>query len=75
MKITVPLRSAGEVERLHTAAYSFAETRPDGLRPQIATDSGGAFPVAHIMLDDEEAARAFGAFWSGYRNRRFDLAA
>jgi hypothetical protein len=69
MDITVPLRSAAEIERLHTAAYRFAETRHDGLRPHIIPDNDGPMLVAHIRLDDEAAAEAFRAFWFGYRSR------
>jgi hypothetical protein len=69
MRITVPLRHAAEIERLHTAAYRFAETRPDGLRPAIVAESGGAFLMAHVVLQDEDAARAFSSFWYGYRDR------
>jgi hypothetical protein len=75
MDITVPLRSAAEIERLHTAAYRFAETRRDGARPHIVADNDGPMLVAHIKLDDEDAAQAFRAFWSGYRERRNPLAA
>ena len=75
MQITILLRSAHEIERLHTAAYRFAETCLDGLRPAIRTDANGAFLVAHITLDTDDAAQAFRTFWSADRSRRFDLAA
>jgi len=75
MRITVPLRTAAEIERLHTAVYSFAETRVDGVRPTVLADSGGAFLTAHIQFKDEEAARAFRSFWFAYRDRRLSAAA
>jgi hypothetical protein len=75
MYVTVPLRSAAEIERLHTAAYRFAETRPDGLRPAIVSVVSEPMAFAQIAVDDEEAASAFHAFWSSYRSRRLDLAA
>ena len=75
MRITIPLRSAAEIERLHTAAYSFAETRAGGSRPSVAADTTGAFMVAHIAFDDDQAARDFRLFWFGFRDRRLDRAA
>ena len=72
--LTVPLRSASELERLQTAAYRFAETQRDGVRPAVVANSAGAFPIAHVMLKDDEAARAFQTFWSGFRGR-LDMAA
>lgn len=75
MRITIPLRSAAEIERLHTAVYSYAETRADGLRPSIVADGGGALLAAHILLPDEQSAQAFRRFWTGYRDRRLSVAA
>ena len=75
MYVTVPLRGAAEIERLHTAAYSFAETRPDGRRPAIVAVVSEPMPLAQIAVDNEEAGRAFHAFWSSFRSRRLDLAA
>ncbi len=75
MYVTVPLRSAAEIERLHTAAYSFAETRPDGFRPAIISIISEPMAFAQIAVNDEEAGRAFHVFWSSYRSRRLDLAA
>ena len=75
MQVTISLRSGAEIERLHSAAYSFAETRADGLRPAVRIADARFGLLAHVLTPDEASALAFQRFWSGYRGPGLRLAA
>lgn len=75
MQLTIALRSSAEIERLHSAAYSFAETRADGLRPGIRVAEARFGLAAHVLTPDEAYALAFQRFWTSYRGPALRLAA